>query len=78
MMNMKQMGAPIQWSDIIKYSDIRGSQELSQKAFQAEQAMAQLSGLPPQVAPMPQGQSNGSPMPADLSQNTAGAQTPMM
>jgi len=77
MLNMKQMGAPIQWSDIIKYSDIRGSQELSQKAFQAEQMLSQISGLPPQVAPTPKPEMSGSPMPADLSQNTAGAQSPM-
>lgn len=80
LMNMKQLGAPIQWSDIIKLSDIRGAQEMSQKAFQAEQALSQMQGLPPQVAQAPR-QANmpneGAPMPADNMQNVAGAQTTM-
>lgn len=77
LMNMKSQGAPISWSKILSLSDVRGAQELSQMAFQAEQAMAMQQMLPPQATSAPRHASPSSPQEADTLRNQMGNQTTM-
>lgn len=77
LMNMKSQGAPISWSKILSLSDVRGAQELSQMAFQAEQAMAMQQMLPPQATSAPRQASPSSPQEADTLRNQMGNQTTM-
>lgn len=77
LMNMKSQGAPISWSKILSLSDVRGAQELSQMAFQAEQAMAMQQMLPPQATSAPRQASPSSPQQEDTLRNQMGNQTTM-
>ena len=75
LMNLKSLGAPIQWSDIIKYGSFRGAQEMAIKAAQAEQQLALQTMLPPQATSAPPSASAPkNAMPADAISNLAGTQ----
>lgn len=75
LLNMKAQGAPIAWSKILSLSDVRGAQELSQMAAQAEQQMALQQMVPAQAVSAPrQASPPKSPIEQDQAFNTAGAQ----
>ena len=77
LMNMKSQGAPIKWSTVIKFSDIRGRLDLLRDAMQAEGFIEQ-QGM---MAQMAQGDKSASaprnPLEADEGFNIAGMQSPM-
>lgn len=72
LMNMKQAGAPVKWSTVIKASDIPGKQEVLRDVMEMEMGAMQ-AGIPPQtIGGSPGANPPKSPVPPEQGANLQG------
>jgi hypothetical protein len=72
LLNQKSLGAPIKWSTIIKASDSPGKMEALKDVLEVEN-MAQMAGMPPQLAGGAPQANVKKPGPGDEMLNAGGA-----